>query len=72
MIAMRMMQPSAHEVTDVVTMGHGLVSAGWPMLVRAPRLRRALHGIGGVDRDHVLIDMILVQVMEMAVVEIGP
>jgi hypothetical protein len=35
-------------------------------------LRRALHGIGGVDRDHVLIDMILVQVMEMAVVEIGP
>ena len=70
MIAMRMMQPSAHEIIDVVTMGHGFVSAGRPMLVRAARLRRALHGIGGVDRDDVLIDMILVQVMEMAVVEI--
>jgi hypothetical protein len=70
MIAMRMMQPSAHEVIDVITMGHGFVSAGWPMLVRAARLRRALHGIGGVDRDGVLIDMMLVRVMEVAVVEI--
>jgi len=40
--------------------------------VRAPRLRPALHGIGDVDRADVLIDMILVQVMEMAVLEIGP
>jgi hypothetical protein len=70
MIAMRMMQPSAHEVIDVITMGHGFVSAGRPMLVRTAGLRRALHGIGGVDRDGVLIDMILVRVMEVAVVEI--
>jgi hypothetical protein len=70
MIAMRMMQPSAHEVIDVITMGHGLVSAGWPMLVRTAGLRRALDRIGGVDRDGVLVDMILVRVMEVAVVEI--
>jgi hypothetical protein len=70
MIAMRMMQPSAHEVIDVITMGHGCVSAGCPMLVRAARLRRALHGIGGVDRDGVFVDMIFVRVMEVAVVEI--
>jgi hypothetical protein len=31
-----------------------------------------LHEIGDVDRDDVLIDMILVQVMEVAVLEIGP
>jgi hypothetical protein len=70
MIAVRMMQPSAHEVIDVITMGHCFVSAGWPMLVRAAGLRRALDRIGGVDRDGVLVDMIFVRVMEVAVVEI--
>jgi hypothetical protein len=70
MIAVRMMQPSAHEVIDVITMGHGFVSAGWAMLVRAASLRRALDRIGGVDRDGVLVDMIFVRVMEVAVVEI--
>jgi hypothetical protein len=39
--------------------------------MRAPRLRRALHGIGGVDRAGVLIDMIFMQMMEVAIVEIG-
>ncbi|MBV8111233.1 MAG: hypothetical protein JO012_15860 [Hyphomicrobiales bacterium] len=61
MIAMGMMQPSTHQVVDVVAMGNDLVPAGRPMLVRAAGLRRALHGIGGVDRDSVLIDMILVR-----------
>jgi hypothetical protein len=70
MIAVRMMQPSAHEVIDVITMGHGFVSAGWAMLVRAASLRRALDRIGGVDRDGELVDMIFVRVMEVAVVEI--
>ena len=70
MIAVGMMQPSAHQVIDVIAMGHRLVPAGRPMLVRTARLRRALDGIGGVDRDGVLIDMIFVRVMEVAVVEI--
>ena len=70
MIAVRMMQPSAHQVIDVITMGHGFVPAGRAMLVRTTRLRRALHGIGGVDRDSVLIDMILVRVMQVAIMEI--
>jgi hypothetical protein len=70
MIVMRMMQPSAHEVIDMITMRHRFVPAGRAMLVRAARLRRALHGVGGVDRDDMLIDMVLVHVMEMAVMEI--
>ena len=70
MIAMGMMQPSAHEVIDMVAMGHGFVPAGRAMLVRAARLRRALHGIGGIDWDHVLVDVILVHVVKMAVMEI--
>ena len=40
------------------------------MLVRAARLRRALHGIGRIDRDDVLVDMILVHVVEMPVVQV--
>jgi hypothetical protein len=70
MIAMRMMQPPPHEVIDVVTMRHHFVPAGWAMLVRAVRLRRALRGIGGSDRDDMLIDMILVHVVEMTVMQI--
>jgi hypothetical protein len=70
MIAMGMMQPSTHEVIDVVAMGHGFVPAGRAMLVRAAGLRRALHGICGVDCDDMLINVILMQVMKMAVMEI--
>ena len=40
------------------------------MLVRAARLRRAVDGIGGVDRDRVLVDVILVHVVEMPVVQV--
>ena len=37
MIAMGMMQPSAHEVIDMVAMGHDFVPTGRAMLVRAAR-----------------------------------
>ena len=70
MIAMWMMQSATHEVIDVVSMGHGCVAAGWAMLVRAVRLRRTLHGIGGGDRDDMLINMILVHVVEVTVMQI--
>ena len=40
------------------------------MLVRAARLRRALHRVGSVDRDDMFIDMILVHVVEMTVMQI--
>jgi hypothetical protein len=53
MVAMGMMQTSAHEVIDMIAMRHGFVPAGRAMLVRAARLRRALHGIGRIDRDDV-------------------
>jgi hypothetical protein len=70
MIAVRMMQPSTHQIIDVIPMRHGFVPAGQAMLVRAARLRRALHGVGGIDRDDVLIDMILVHVVEMPIVQV--
>ena len=70
MIAMGMVQPFTHEIIDVIPMGHGFMPAGRTMLVRAAGLRRALHGICGVDCDDMLIDVILMQVMKMAVMEI--
>jgi hypothetical protein len=70
MIPMRIMQPSIHEVIDVVPVRHGLVPAGWAMRVLTARLRRALLGIGGSYRDNVFIHMVLVHVVEMAIMEI--
>ena len=70
MIAVRVMQPPADEVIDMVAVRHCLVSAVGAVRMRAARLRGAVHRIGGVDRDGVLVDVVLVHVMEMAVVEI--
>jgi hypothetical protein len=70
MVAVRTVQSPAHEVIDVVAVRHRFVSAVRAMRVRAACLRRALHRVGGVDRDHVLVDVIAVHVMEMAVVKI--
>ena len=70
MSTMGMVQPSIHEVIDVVPMRHGFVPAGWAMLVRADRLRRALHGIGRVDCNGMLINVIPVLMMQMAIMKI--
>jgi hypothetical protein len=70
MIAMGMVQPSAHEIIDVIPMGHGFMPAGRTMLVRAARLWRALDGIRVIDRDDMLINMIPMHVMKMAIMEI--
>jgi hypothetical protein len=70
MIAMGMVQPSIHEVIDMVPMGHGFMPAGRAVRVRAGRLRGAVHGIGRVDWNGMLINVILVRVMQMAIVKI--
>jgi hypothetical protein len=67
---MRMVQPSIHEIIDVVPVRHSLVPAGRAMRVLTARLRRALLGIGGSYRDDVFIYMVLVHVVEMAIMEI--
>jgi hypothetical protein len=70
MIAVGMVQPSTYEIIEVIAVGHRFVPAGRAMLVRAARLRRALHGIAGIDRECMLVDVILVRVMQMAIMEI--
>src|ERR1700738_4820964 len=70
MIAVRMVQPTVYEIVDMGAMRHRFVSAVWTVGVRAMGFGRALHGICGVDRDGVLIHVILVHMMEMAIVQI--
>jgi hypothetical protein len=69
-IAVRMVQPAVYEIVDVVAVRHRFVSAIWTVYVRAMNFRRALHGICGVDRDGVLIHVILVHMMEMAIMKV--
>lgn len=71
MIAVGMVQPSIHEVINVVAMGHGFVPARRAMLVRAARFWRALHRIGGIDGHPMLINMIpkmaIMEIIDMAI-----
>jgi hypothetical protein len=70
MITVRMVQPTVHKIVDMVTMRHLFMSAVWTVRMRAVDLRRALHGICRVDRDRMLVHVILVHVVEMAIVKI--
>jgi hypothetical protein len=70
MITVGMMEPAVYKVVDMVTMRHRFMSAVWTVRVRAVDLRRALHGICGVDRDSVLIHVIVVHMMEMAIMKV--
>jgi hypothetical protein len=69
-IAVRMVQPSVHQVVDMITMRHGFVSAVPAMLVRAAGLRGAVHRVCRADRDDMLVDMITVHVVQMAIMQI--
>lgn len=70
MIAVRMVQVAIDKIIDVVAMRHLCMSAVRTVRVRAVDLRRALCGIGRVDRDHMFIDVIFMHMMQMAVVKI--
>jgi hypothetical protein len=70
MITVRMMQPSAHEVIDVVTMRDGFMPAGRAVLVCAAGLGRAMDGIGSVDRDDMLVDVVLMHMVKVAIMQI--
>jgi hypothetical protein len=70
MIAVRMVQPTVHEIVDMVTVRHLFVSAVWSVCVCAVDFRRAAHGICGGDRDGMFVHVILMHMVKMAVVKI--
>ena len=69
-VTVRMVQLAVCKIVDMVTMRHRFMSAVWTVRMCAVDLRRALHGICRVDRDGMLVHMILVHMVEMAVVKI--
>jgi hypothetical protein len=69
-IAVRMMQTAVHQIIDMVAMRDRLVPAVRAMLVLAVGFGRAAHGICRIDRDGMLVDVILVHVMKMTIVKI--
>jgi hypothetical protein len=70
MAIMWAMEPTTHEVIDVITVGHAFVSAARPMRVRALDVGRATQGIGVADLDKMFVDMIPMHVMQMTIVEV--
>jgi hypothetical protein len=67
MITALMVQPAVYEIVDVLTVRHLFMSAVWTVCVLAVDLRRAFHGICGIDRDHMFVYVIPVHMVEMAV-----
>jgi hypothetical protein len=75
MIAMRMVQAPVDQIIHVVAMGDSLMAAARAMPMRrimstGAMLRRAAIGIRCRDFDDMLIDSAIMNVMQMAVVEI--
>jgi hypothetical protein len=70
MIPMRIMKPAVHEVIDVVAMWDRFMPTPRRMTVRAVDFGRTLDRIGRVYREGMLIDMIPMDVMEMAVMKV--
>jgi hypothetical protein len=70
MITVRMVQPAVYEIVDMVAMRHLFMSAVRTVCVWAVDLECACHGICGVNRDGMFVDVIPVHMVEMAVVKI--
>jgi len=74
-VAVRVVQVAADEVIDVVAVRHRLVPAALAVdvadLVAAAVVRRGTRGrVRGVDRQHVLVDVVAVRVVQVAVVQV--
>ena len=69
-IAMGMVQSSVHQIIGVIGVWYPFMATPWAMLVRAARLRRALHRVGRARRNDMLVNMIAMHVVQMAVMQI--
>ena len=74
-VTVNMMEVTVHEVVDVVSVRDSLVSAAWAMdvvgiMAAAGMRRRAVVGVGRGHLNHVLVDVAIVRVMQVAVVQV--
>ncbi len=75
MAIMRVVQASIDQIADMIAMGHGFVTTAWAMdMVMGMAQRVADRGaavrVDRADFNHMLVDMILMGVMQMAIVQI--
>jgi hypothetical protein len=75
MVAMRMVQVAIDQIIDMVAVRHSFVTATGTVnvarFVAAADMRRsAAIRVGRIDGDHMLIDMVTVNVMQVAIVQI--
>ena len=74
-LAVRMMEMSAHQVIDMIAMRHCLVAAVWSVdmagFVRAAVVARSAVGrIGSADCESVVINMAVVNMMHVSIMQI--
>ena len=75
MIAVRVMHVPLYHVIRVISVGNSRMTAGWPVdmilgVLPAVVVRSTACRVCRADREHVLVDMIAVQVMQMPVVQV--
>jgi hypothetical protein len=70
MTIMRVVQPSVHEVIEVIAVGHAFVSTARSMRVRAPGVGGAARGIGVADLDDMFVNVIPMHMMHVTIVEV--
>ena len=69
-IAMAMVQSSVHQIIGVIGVWYPFMATTWPMIMRAARLRGAVHGICRAHGQRVLVDMIPMNMVQMAIMQI--
>ena len=74
-IAVRVVQVRADEVIEMIAVRHGLVAAACPVHVRllvigARVARRARVGVLLADREHMLIAVVAVRMMQVSIVQV--
>jgi hypothetical protein len=74
MAVMDVMQTAIHQVVDMITVGHGFMTAIGSMDVVGPMAAALAMGavirVGGIDLQDVLVHVIAMHVVQMAVVQI--
>ena len=71
MSGMHMVQPAVDQVIDMVAVRHRLVpAAGAVHMATAIRLHGAAVGVGRAHRDHMLVYMVAMHMVQMAIMQI--
>ena len=65
-----MVKPAINQIIDMIAMRHGFMAAIRPVDMATGHFGRAAIGIGGRHRDDMFINMVAVNMMKMAVMQI--